>query len=339
MIVANSLKSNEFRDGVGFKYLGDVVGTDTASPRVSSASAFVTLYKERFKSEPNGPGIGNSYDATMITLLAMQAAGKGAKGAAIAAKIPAVTDPKGTPVEANVEGFKKATALLKAGKTVSYQGATGAVVFDRYGDVAAPALIWGFTKTGVKELRLHLAQGRRGVQGRRSSRANQPGGPESHAEARDVRSWPRARLRDGPRMIGPRYRDAHDRQRDRGGSNRRSRDRAYPAKPGAAAGAAVLTRGSAPGRDRSRRVLGYARRHRYSRPPAPMPCALMGPRSLSNPSCGRWVVSALADDAFYDQMHDLALKHDRRIRLFSDWIAAADQYVPSGLRARPWPSG
>lgn len=153
MIVANSLKSNEFRDGVGFKYLTDVVGTDTASPRVSSASAFVTLYKERFKAEPNGPGIGNSYDATMITLLAMQAAGKGAKGAAIAAKIAAVTDPKGTPVEANIEGFKKASALLKAGKTVSYQGATGAVVFDKNGDVSAPALIWGFTKTGVKELR------------------------------------------------------------------------------------------------------------------------------------------------------------------------------------------
>jgi len=153
MVVANSLKSNDFRKGVGFKYLGELVGTDTSSPRTASASAFVTLYKSRFKKEPNGPGLANSYDATMITLLAMQAAGKGAGGAAIAAKVAAVTDPKGTPVQANVEGFKKASALLKAGKTVSYQGATGAVQFDRNGDVSAPAVAWKFTATGVKETR------------------------------------------------------------------------------------------------------------------------------------------------------------------------------------------
>ena len=153
MVVANSLKSNDFRKGVGFKYLGDLVGTDTSSPRTKSASAFVEAYKARFKKEPNGPGLANSYDATMVVLLAMQAAGKGAGGAAIAAKVAAVTDPKGTPVEANVEGFKKASALLKAGKTVSYQGATGAVQFDRNGDVSAPAVVWSFTNTGVKEIR------------------------------------------------------------------------------------------------------------------------------------------------------------------------------------------
>ena len=64
-----------------------------------------------------------------------------------------MTDPNGTPVKANVEGFKKASALLKAGKTVSYQGATGAVRFDRNGDVSAPAVVWKFTDGGVKEIR------------------------------------------------------------------------------------------------------------------------------------------------------------------------------------------
>lgn len=153
MVVANSLKSDDFRKGVGIKYLGDLVGTDTSSPRTKSASAFVELYKSRFKKEPNGPGLANSYDATMVVLLAMQAAGKGAGGAAIAAKVAAVTDPGGTPVEANEDGFKKASALLKAGKTVNYQGATGAVKFDRNGDVSAPAVVWTFTDSGVKETR------------------------------------------------------------------------------------------------------------------------------------------------------------------------------------------
>jgi len=153
MIIANSLKSDDFRKGVGIKYLADVYGTDTSSPRTKSASAFVEAYKARFKKEPNGPGLSNSYDATMIVLLAMQAAGKDAKGPAIAAKVKAVTDPNGTPVEANVEGFKKASALLKAGKTVSYQGATGAVQFDGNGDVSAPGLVWQFSSSGVKEVR------------------------------------------------------------------------------------------------------------------------------------------------------------------------------------------
>lgn len=153
MIVANSLKSNDFRDSVGLKYLGQLIGTDTSAPRTKSAGDFVKLYKARFNAEPNGPGIANSFDAAMVSLLAMQAAGKGANGAAIAAKVPMVTDPNGTPIEGSVAGFKKAIALLKAGKPVSYQGATGAVKFDRNGDVSAPALIWTFTKTGIKELR------------------------------------------------------------------------------------------------------------------------------------------------------------------------------------------
>jgi len=63
MILANSLKSDEFRDNVGLQYLGNTTGTDTASPRTDSASAFVDLYKAKFDSEPNGPGLSNSFDA------------------------------------------------------------------------------------------------------------------------------------------------------------------------------------------------------------------------------------------------------------------------------------
>ncbi|MEM7319730.1 MAG: ABC transporter substrate-binding protein, partial [Pseudomonadota bacterium] len=85
MIMANSLKSDEFRDNVGMQYLGSALGTDTASPRSESADAFRAAYMERFESEPNGPGLANSYDAAMIALLAMEAAGKDASGPDIAA--------------------------------------------------------------------------------------------------------------------------------------------------------------------------------------------------------------------------------------------------------------
>lgn len=151
MVGANSLRSEEFRDAVGLQYLGDFIGADTSSPRTASASAFVEAYKVKFGDEPSGPGLPNSFDAAAISLLAYHAAGKGATGAEIAAKVPMVTDPAGEPVDANVEGFKKAMALLSEGKSVSFQGGTGAVTFDANGDVSAPAVSWVFTETGIDE--------------------------------------------------------------------------------------------------------------------------------------------------------------------------------------------
>lgn len=153
MIMANSLKSDDFRENVGLKYLGDALGTDTSSPRVDSASAFVEAYKVRFGSEPNGPGLSNSFDATVVALLAMQAAGKDATGAEIAAQVARVTDPDGTPVTGDVAGLKLAAEVLAGGGTVMYQGATGNVRFDANGDVSAPAVAWAFTESGTKEYR------------------------------------------------------------------------------------------------------------------------------------------------------------------------------------------
>lgn len=153
MIVANSLKSDEFRENVGMQYLGDVTGTDTSSPRTDSAAAFRSLYEAKFGSEPNGPGLPNSFDAAMIAMLAMEAAGPGASGAEIAAKVASVTDPSGTPVTADAAGFAQAKEVLAGGGTVSYQGATGAVQFDRNGDVSAPAVTWTFSDSGVEEAR------------------------------------------------------------------------------------------------------------------------------------------------------------------------------------------
>ncbi|MEM0934413.1 MAG: ABC transporter substrate-binding protein [Pseudomonadota bacterium] len=152
MILANSLKSDEFRDNVGLQFLGNALGTDTASPRVASADAFVEAYKARFDSEPNGPGLANSFDAAMIALLAMEAAGSGATGAEIAAAVPRVTDPDGTPVTADTAGFTRAKEVLAGGGAVSYQGATGNVRFDANGDVSAPAVIWSFTESGTDEV-------------------------------------------------------------------------------------------------------------------------------------------------------------------------------------------
>ncbi|GIX14046.1 MAG: ABC transporter substrate-binding protein [Paracoccaceae bacterium] len=151
-IGTNSLKSDEFREAVGLKHLSEFVGTDTASPRVPSAANFVEAYKARFGTPPNGPGLANAFDAAAIALLAYHAAGRDAKGADIAAKVAMVTDPQGEKVEGTPEGLRRAIELLSQGKSVSFQGATGAVVFDRWGDVSAPGVYWTFAEDGIREL-------------------------------------------------------------------------------------------------------------------------------------------------------------------------------------------
>ena len=150
MVIANSLRSDEFRDAVGLQYLGEAVGHDSAPPRTESAASFVDLYKAKFESEPNGPGLPNIFDAVMISLLAMEAA-PDLKGDQIAAQVGKVTDPNGMAVFPDVDGIKAAKAALAEGKSLSYTGGTGAVKFDKNGDVSAPAIGFTFTADGTAE--------------------------------------------------------------------------------------------------------------------------------------------------------------------------------------------
>ncbi len=152
MVVANALKSDEYRDNVGLKYLGNLVGHDSAQPRTASAEDFVALYKAKFNAEPNGPGLPNSFDAAMIALLAMQASAE-STGPAIAASVGRVTDPAGEAIFPNKEGLEKAIKLLDEGKNISYQGGTGPVTFDKNGDVSAPAVAWAFDESGTREVK------------------------------------------------------------------------------------------------------------------------------------------------------------------------------------------
>jgi hypothetical protein len=49
--------------------------------------------------------------------------------------------------------FEKAFALLRAGKSINYEGAAGSVDFDRHGDVVTPIEIWEYRDGKIKTLR------------------------------------------------------------------------------------------------------------------------------------------------------------------------------------------
>ena len=141
LIVNNSLRSDDYFQAVGSKFLQNLQGYDSAQPRLPSFDTFNEMFEARFDSPPNGPGLHSVYDAVTVVLLAMEAAGE-ITGEGIRDNIRLVTSPDGVEVYPGPEGIARAKELLAEGKTIRYVGAIGALAFDANGDVQAPKMTW-----------------------------------------------------------------------------------------------------------------------------------------------------------------------------------------------------
>jgi len=147
ILLSNALRSKEFVDAVGGKYLAKAIGIDNSQFDGPSVDAFNSSWKDRFGEAPEGPGLHTMYDAAAIALLAAQAAGT-YDGTAIRDTIRKITGPGGEVINPGPKGFARAIEVLAQGKTISYVGATGPIEFDQFGDVSGPFLIWGITEEG-----------------------------------------------------------------------------------------------------------------------------------------------------------------------------------------------
>ena len=141
LIVNNSLRSDDYFKAVGPQYLTNLVGYDSAQPRLPSVTTFNELFEKRFEGPPNGPGLHSVFDAVTVVLLAMETADE-LTGPKIRDAIRAVTAEGGAEVYPGADGAAKAKELIAAGKAVRYVGATGALTFDENGDVQAPKMTW-----------------------------------------------------------------------------------------------------------------------------------------------------------------------------------------------------
>ena len=141
LILNNSLRSPEYVKAVGARFLQNAFGMDNASVSSPYVEAFKKTFQAAYNASPDGPGIYNQYDATMILGLAMNVAPE-LNGTAIRDAIRKLQDPNGTVIGTGPEEFKKAVALIKEGKPIRYSGATGPVEFDANGDTNGAALIW-----------------------------------------------------------------------------------------------------------------------------------------------------------------------------------------------------
>jgi len=141
LIVNNSLRSSDYFEAVGTKYLQNLQGYDSAQPRIPSVDNFNEMFEAKFDGPPDGPGLHSVYDAVAVVLLAMELSDE-ITGESISANIRKVTAAGGEEVYPGPEGFKQAKALIAEGKAIRYVGATGALSFDENGDVQAPKMTW-----------------------------------------------------------------------------------------------------------------------------------------------------------------------------------------------------
>jgi branched-chain amino acid transport system substrate-binding protein len=137
----NSMRTMDFVNGVGAKFIEDVFGMDNAQVAGPHVDAFNTAFEEKFKTDTKGPGVHTQYDALMVMALAMNIA-KDLTGPSIKDAVRRVHVSNGTPVGTGPAEYKKALELIKAGKPIKYFGATGPIEFDANGDVTGPALVW-----------------------------------------------------------------------------------------------------------------------------------------------------------------------------------------------------
>lgn len=140
VMLTDGMKSNEFPGQVGKtndgKYIvSGVIGTVPGS-NGKALEALTKLWQTKKGSAP-GEFAPQGWDAAALLTLAAQAA-KENTGVGIANKIREVANAPGTEVTDVCEGLK----LLKEGKDINYQGASGNVDVDENGDVIGIYDIW-----------------------------------------------------------------------------------------------------------------------------------------------------------------------------------------------------
>ena len=140
ILLTDGVKSPTFPEQVGKasdgKYiLAGAIGTVPGSSG-KGLENFNKLWKDKKGGSP-GEYAPQAWDAAALLVLAAQAA-KENTGTGIAGKIREVSAGSGTPVSDVCEGLK----LLKEGKQINYQGASGDVDVDANGDVIGTYDVW-----------------------------------------------------------------------------------------------------------------------------------------------------------------------------------------------------
>ncbi|MFQ6054848.1 MAG: ABC transporter substrate-binding protein [Methanosarcinales archaeon] len=151
-LLSEGLRSDDLAEMVGKDEKGKYIiagfkGT-TPDPRVTGPAYenFKNAYEKEYGRKVT-TFCSNTYDAAAIIALAIEKAGK-ASGPAIRDAIREVANPPGTEVTDLGEALK----LIREGKDINYQGASGEITFDENGDVSGRYSEWQIAENGSAEL-------------------------------------------------------------------------------------------------------------------------------------------------------------------------------------------
>lgn len=141
--------------------VSSIEGSAPTSPISSSFNnsfaLFKTEYLARFSKQPNlfDP---HSYDAVFVIALAMEKSNSTSTNSTVFKQaLRDVANPPGTAIRPGE--WAKAISEIANGTDIDYQGASGAVNFDQYGEVGSDYEIWDINATGQIVQKLFIPEG------------------------------------------------------------------------------------------------------------------------------------------------------------------------------------
>jgi branched-chain amino acid transport system substrate-binding protein len=120
-----------------------VFSVQGATVKSKATPYFLKYFKKAFPGQSPLASAPYAYDGTIALALAITKA-KSTTGTSFAKDIPIVTSPPGTAVYS----YQAGVAALKAGKKINYQGASGAMDYNKYHNVFGPFEVVNSTLSG-----------------------------------------------------------------------------------------------------------------------------------------------------------------------------------------------
>ncbi len=129
---------------VGIKNLNGTIYTRPASPKGRANALYTSAMKKAFPKSVGKLFTTHTYDAAFLLALAIEKAGS-TNGTKVRDALRAVADGKGAKIYPGQ--WKRAKALIKAGKAIDYVGAAGSSDFDKNGDPTEAAYhLWRISR-------------------------------------------------------------------------------------------------------------------------------------------------------------------------------------------------
>ena len=148
LLFPHNLNNAVFVQGVGSHGLAGAAWLTPGTMDTPSLDRFRIAYTARYHEPAEGPGRTSTYDAVVLSALAIEAGKSASDGVAIAGGFRRVTELDSPFTYAGKAGVKQALTMVRAGQTMDYVGATGPLHFDQNGDIAVPFVTWTLDAKG-----------------------------------------------------------------------------------------------------------------------------------------------------------------------------------------------